>query len=406
VMPGLGDAYERVRDLGHASNAFIESWTAQFLERAQSAWEENKSKIEESLTQIKDAETEAKDFLGALEKAREEEKAKVQEAMQKLAEARVQEAAAQGPAKEAAAEKVNDAQGDLKTTKADMQAAVATAQTDLTNAEKKVTSLKAEHDKLVQQVQRTNKIIPGSGELLGAMLEDLTNQVMQRVMQTIEPKARDLVGRGFRLVRSALGGVAKAVVAALASVPFVGSALAPLGQIAYDAGLNMLEEIAFDRLKGIAERTLAKTLRGLMPVVMKEAQAQIAKSVHSECQKFGVCGPEGEMKFGALPPHQDWLNRALGCTRRPLIDREVYRQAELARRDLARQAEALERQAPELAKEMARGVLAHHGLAYEDVLAAAGGDEAARITGRFEEVVRALKVAVRKLRRDLRVAVR
>lgn len=408
VLPGLGDAPKLVRDMGHASSTFLQSWGGKYIDKAKKIWEKGQKLLEKLKKGIDDAEKlfrdKQKEFVDAKEKAGEMrlealEKADqlIKDAMDDVSKAEVQYAAAIGPAKEKMAEKLKDAKDKLSEMKAKAKGLISgargkadelvkEAKTVAEGAGKDFDQLRKGFTKEERGLKKANKIIHGSGEMVGEMLEDLLNRILARIMNTVKPKARDLMGRGFRFVRSILGPIAKSIIGALASIPFVGGALAVLGQIAYDAALNALEDFAFEKLSEVVERLLAKTVRALMTPLIKEVQAQVTKMVHSACQAFGVCSEDGDLKFSALPEKDRWIARAMGCQRKPFIDRGVQERAVAARSQMLRMGREMKQRAPQIALALANRYLRRFGVSVNDLHAAAKGKPGYHAAVRVEEL--------------------
>jgi hypothetical protein len=158
-----------------------------------------------------------------------------------------------GPAKELAKEE-----------KDKMQKALADAGSELQAKTAQVAAVTKQVGGAVSAVCTAQEQIAGSGEMLGGRLEALSNLVMSRIMQVLEPNVRHLVTFGMRFIRGLLGLVAAAIIEALGSVPFVGGALAPIGQIVYDIALGFVEDGTVNGLLGVVERLLGQfTARGL-----------------------------------------------------------------------------------------------------------------------------------------------
>src|SRR5262249_23475892 len=95
VLPRLGHAPEMVRNMAHGSSEFIDKWATKVQDIAKGLWNEVKKKAED---------------LGGAQRAVEEKVSQAQDRMEqartKLHAAEVEAAGAIGPAKQTAAEKV------------------------------------------------------------------------------------------------------------------------------------------------------------------------------------------------------------------------------------------------------------------------------------------------------------
>ena len=241
--------------------------------------------------------------------------------------------------------------------------------------------------------------MPGTGELLSQLLEDLVKMASERVMAVVEPNARNLLQKGFKFVRSILDPIAKAVISALGSVPFVGGALAALGQMAFTMALDALENLGFQALRGIVERLLAKLLRGVMSPVLKLAQEKIVALAFQFCAKIApdVCAGDTPVKFGALPPQDAWLDRALACSP-PIMDDRIHKDAALARAEVMATAAEMRRESVALARDLADHYLARYGMTLDGWMAAVGQGATPAFATRANELVRDLNGEARVLR--------
>jgi hypothetical protein len=357
VLPKFGDALQRVQDLAHVAGDFYDKWKARLLQKAEAQWKAAKKRID-----------------GA-EKVLAKREETVEKAREKLGDKRVSEAAAQGPAKARAAKERQAAQDALKAAEAARKA----ARTALDN---------------VRKAARKKRKIDGSGDLLNPILDDLVKRVTARVVATIEPGARNLLSQGFKFVRSVLDPIAQSVISALAGIPFVGGALAALGQVAYSLGMNYLEEAAFDALRGIVERILAKMVKTAVTPVFKVVQKKLLALVQAACASGplrAACPAGGELKFAAMPARDRWLGRALACKPPPVFDDRLRRDAVLARRRILGTAVEMRREVAAYARDLADRYLAQYGITYDGWMAAVAQGATPRLVARAGEISRGLR---------------
>jgi len=254
-------------------------------------------------------------------------------------------------------------------------------------------------------VCKANEKIPGSGDLLGGMLEALNKRIMSRIMQALEPNVRHLISFGMRFLRGLLGPIAAGVIGALASVPFVGGALAPIGQIVYDLSLNLLEEAALRGLFGLVERLLSQLLRAVLTPVFKVVQEKLLAGVFSEFSKVlgSVCsGVVRKLKFSALPPKDRWIERALACGARPVPLDWIHRDAAVARAQMLHQARKMRRDVARFARTIADRYLARYGLSYDAWMAAVGRDARSVLVARATKISRDLSRLATEMRARVR----
>jgi hypothetical protein len=132
--------------------------------------------------------------------------------------------------------------------------------------------------------------------------------------------------KGFKFVREFLDPVAKSVISALAGIPFVGSALAALSQVAYSMAMDALENAAGDALLGVVERILSTLLRTVVTPVFKAVASKVLEMAAGACS--AILGKNSaactkKVKFATLPPKGRWLERALACPGRPIFDQRM-----------------------------------------------------------------------------------
>jgi hypothetical protein len=356
VLPLFPDAQERVEDLTKFSGGFLDGWSGKFLAKAKPYWEklsagirEAKKKVEEGASAVKDRETE-------------------------VARAELNVCAATGPAKEKAERERNEAKQKLTE-----------AQRELKAREAGLAGTKTE--------ARKGAAVPGTGELMNGMLEDLLKIVTKRLSGIVTPFARKLLTLGLKFVRAVLDPIVQAVIGALAEIPFVGGAIAPLANIAYSAALMIIEEVGGILLGMIVERVLATTLRGVVTPVLREVQGKILELAYGACAKIdpAVCPKEGGLKFSALPAKDQWIARVMSCPGRQVIGPEIRRDAELARRQILGTAARMRRETAALSRDLANIYLARYGLTYDSWMAAVAQGATPSLLARASAISRDLE---------------
>jgi hypothetical protein len=450
VMPGLGKAISYISNLVNEAIEFIEEYRGKFINLAKDEtkqWpqadeaynaqkEATKAKFEELEKAKKDLTEEIKAVKDEFDKTKGEAKAEfdknVETARKAADDARdeyykidVKIAAMAGDAKDALLpekdkkkSEMDDAKRALNEAKKDgrkkLDEEIEKAKKD---AEKKidiaVKALQAAQKAYDKQVSTETKEIAailkglvevkGSSKLFEEMLTDLSTRAAKKVMELIEPQARDLFGKGFRFVRMILGIVAKAIISALASIPFVGGVLAAVGQVAYDFALNMLEDFCFEQLKGLIERFFATVIRATLSKVMGGLKKQVMKSVQAQlCKEYGHLCPKQEMRMAALPPTKQWLERAFACHFDPSLPPSVYEEALAARQRIIRTGQEMERDAPKYARNLADTYFARFGLSYDKWMAAVGSDAREVVVAKAAEISKSLELHVDQMRKSIK----
>jgi hypothetical protein len=333
ALPNLSDALERVKDLSHISGDFLDFWMGQLKNLMQGIWGNHRSQIESLQAAIDSATTTW--------------------------------ANAVGDAKNTAFEALKAAKDALQSY-------------------------------IKDKVNPGSQTIPGSGGVLVGMLDDLTNRVAERVVKLIEPRARDILSKGFKLVREVLDPIASEIIGVVASIPFVGSVLATAAQILYSWAMNKLEELAFEKLMGLVERLIGKGLRAVMGPVLKVAQHKILERLYSTCNRLfpQACPKDGKFLFAALPAKHQWLNRALACPGRPLLGPEVHARALAAKEELLQTGSRMRAEVALYGRDLADRLLANYGHNYSSWMAAVRRDPP-----------HVLRAVAKRLQRSLRRAV-
>jgi hypothetical protein len=307
----------------------------------------------------KDAETAAKEKVKAVETEWNTKVTAAQKAYKEAVKAAFKEAK----------DKITEARNQAKEQVAAAETALKAAQAKLVT---KQNELKAELEKL----RAENGVIKGSGQLYTQMVEELLEKVTKGVMQALTPAVKDLFKKGFSYVRKLLGVVAKAIIGALGSIPFVGGALAAAAAVAYDFGMNALEDFAVEKLLVLVELLVSKLVRAILGNIMKGTEKVVLKLVaKAVCVKFKeICPTGGNLRFAELPPASRWIERALACKAPPVIDQDRMQEIAVAARiDLIRQTQDLERRAPVLARAFADRYLAHFGVTSGQLINAYAG---------------------------------
>jgi hypothetical protein len=99
------------------------------------------------------------------------------------------------------------------------------------DATKKEAALRAlRHDglqRLKNEIQKRNRSIEGSGELVNPMTDELQQEVAGRLDGFLSPLVGNLVVRGFSYIRVILKPLLGSVIGAIGSIPFVGGRSSP-----------------------------------------------------------------------------------------------------------------------------------------------------------------------------------
>ncbi|MBI3074407.1 MAG: hypothetical protein HYY84_20030 [Deltaproteobacteria bacterium] len=395
VSPKLAKAVKSIENVAHTSLEFIREWAGKIEDIIRPVWEKVKQwgndavkAAEDALALAEKTLNEAKEKAYTLYKeAREGAEKLVTDARDKVEKALVKEAGAAAQMKEAAAREAADLKQKLQDAKK--------AASELIKGKEKEGKALADGAKKVFEGKQGDlkKLVVGLAKMLAEkatewiateaqkkiggfmdkILDDLMNLVSSRVMELLEPGVRNLLAQGFKFVRSVLGPIAKAIIGALASVPFVGGALAPVGQVLYDFGMNKLEDLAFDLLRGVVERFFGKTVRGFLAKVFKAFEKQLKSFIAAGCSKLGfgdVCKPLMKIQmFAMLPERHQWLARAINCKERPLIDEAMHKKAYAARQKILRIGNEMRRDVELYARAIADRQLAKFGLSYDGLMA-------------------------------------
>jgi hypothetical protein len=245
-----------------------------------------------------------------------------------------------------------------------------------------------------------NTTIKNSGELIGEMLEDLSTIVSTRVMDALEPHARALLNKGFKYVRKLTDLIAKTLLQLVASIPFVGGTLARLASELYSWGMDKLEDVAFDLIRGLVERLLAKLARALIAPVFKLVQNKVLALVGGLCQVKHRDSCPKELKFAALPPKHQWIERALACPNQMPNWKKMEQEGAQARLDLYRRAREMERHARVYAKDLANRYFAAYGMTVDEWIAAVGTQPQTQTVAMAERIKKGFEVEIGKLRSD------
>jgi hypothetical protein len=237
------------------------------------------------------------------------------------------------------------------------------------------------------------------------MLEALSKLIMDRLMKVLDPNVRHLITFGMRFLRGLLGPIVAGVIGALASIPFVGGALAPIGEVAYDLAMNLLEDAAHRGLMGLIEKLLSQLLREVLTPVFKAVQNSVlAGALKGFSDVLGsVCGGVvAALKFSALPPRDRWLNRALACSGRHVPLDWIYRDAAVARARMLHMAKEMRTRVAAYARNLADRYLARYGLSYDSWMAAVGRDAHPVMVARATQIQRDLRKVADEMRARVR----
>jgi hypothetical protein len=181
----------------------------------------------------------------------------------------------------------------------------------------------------------------------------------------------------MRFLRGLLGPIAAGVIGALGSIPFVGGTLAPIGQVVYDLALNLLEDTAKRGLMSLIEKLLAQLLReALTPVFQALQKTVLAGAFQAFSNVLGRAsgGLVTGLSLSALPPRDQWLDRALACSAPPLPRDWIAREAAVARARMLQLASGMRRQVAAYARSLADRSLARYGLTCDGWMAAVAAD--------------------------------
>jgi hypothetical protein len=416
------DAISRIDDLAHAAGDFIDQWAEKLVDKARPRWDEAKAKLGEKETELDGLTKQAKEVVERVEAETEQARADVTAAQQEVdratqtlhrADLKVAIAPAAGKEqaeaqKSAAKAKLKEAQDALAAKVKAVAEKVAEKTKAAQNAERVAAEEKKQREVYLKELRSGLKSAIDSGEVVAALMEDLVAMVNKRAMAIVEPMARNLLNRGVRYVRGVLDPVAKNVISALAGVPFVGAGLAALGQLAYSMALSTLEDAAFQALLGAVERLAAKAVRAVVGPIFKTVKTSVQKLAYRACASDEtlreLCPEGGEVKFAALPPQHQWLERSFACRGGPIIDDAVRRDAVAAELRILRAGERMRKNAVALARGLADRLLARHGLSYDAMFAAATSAQptlvarAQRVGGELADEARRMRARSEMLR--------
>jgi hypothetical protein len=270
----------------------------------------------------------------------------------------------------------------------------------------KVKALKAKETELKQtldQNKKDNMTLKKSAELIAAMIKDITETITNRVAEAVKPKAGELFKKGFGFVRKLLGIVFKAILGVVASIPFVGGALSTALAVAFDFGMDALEQFAFEKLFELLKELFAKVVGATVQAGIEPLKKQLVKVLHSRCMARGpeICPPEaGKMQFAKLPPKYQWLERGMACKWKPRFPDSMYDDALAARQNMIRIAERLKKNAVVYAKAFANRYLARYGLSYDTWMAAVGTESRSWVLAKKTEIEEQMKRETSRLQKE------
>ncbi len=243
--------------------------------------------------------------------------------------------------------------------------------------------------------------LDGSGDIVSPLMEELITTITTRIIATVEPGARNLLSRGFKFVRSIIDPIANAIISTVASVPFVGGALAAAAQVAYSFGMDALENAAFDALKGVVERILTKFIRPAVTPVFKTVMSKVLELAFAACNsQFKFACPKGGFKLAALPQRDQWINRALACPGREIFDRSIYRNAAIARRHIEAVGEEMRRDVAVYSRDIADRYLASYGMDLNGWMAAVSQGAVPQVVAQAARIEKELTKKVEEMKRE------
>jgi hypothetical protein len=418
---------------------------AEAVQAARDKFDAIKAKLQQKLDKARDAAEKAEiAYQSAPPTAKDKFEARREEAKSQLAEARseytsgVAEARSDFKNAEKEAKKAME-DAIIKGAKAEAKAAIKEAQKKRDEAEKALNKAKADYQKLqaenrakmqkfladkrnefttlTTRIRDQNKTLPESGRIAGELIDAMTKMLTGGLRQVLEPYAKKGFDWAWKFVDQVLRAIRQALIGALAGIPFVGGALAPIGGFLYDFACDTLKDFVFTKLMDLAELLLGKAVRGLVAKLIQPLQKQILKRVHANCMKrhaevfasessgakqVKVCPANfGEMKMARLPARHRWLERALACRRGPLIDQEVWARALRARRAIMREGEEMIREAPMYARSIANDYLAYFGYTYDSWKLAFAGGPTPQLLARAGEINQALRARLEEMKKRL-----
>jgi hypothetical protein len=429
MLPKIDAVSGLLKDIGHASTDFLDKWVGEIRAMVEPIWEGAKTikadlekmtdvlraKYEEAKKVVLDLRAAAQKTIqdikdeaqkkidaakDAFHKAEVFMQGKVGEALKKAEDDKNKMREEFDKAKKDWGQKVTDVLKALQGDDKDKMKLVDEAGKSLTKY------LGAELKKLIKEkVFDYVKLKVGElgSKILGKLLEELVGIISKRALGPLEPKARELLSRGFKLVREVLGPIAKAVIGALGSIPFVGGALAPIGAVLYDLAMDKLEELIFSSFMGLVERFIGKTLRPIIAALFNMVKGKLLELVNSLCAKIapGICPKEG-LKFAALPEKDRWIERALACNRPPIIGPEEHRQSALAFQRIQSTSAEMQREVLVYTREIADEHLAKYGHTYNSWMAyAKSGIPSPMLAQQAADIRRGLATAMEELKREI-----
>jgi hypothetical protein len=358
VLPGFVDFINSIPDLIHAATDFLDNFVGQFVKIAQAGW----SKVGEALKKRKE---EITHLARKRDKAREE--------MHQM--------------------EVQAAGGDKNA-----QEKLPALKERLKDLEKEEAAKEREQQKAIESSAAT-KAIPGTSNLINHLLDKLLDTAVARVNKHVSPRARWLFTKGLAFLHNILDPIANSVVTALASIPYVGSTLSGLALNVYQRIMAYLRDTIIDKLVGLVERLVGKAIRGHIKGLFTRVSKKVLELVVGFCPRilskygdFQSACPK-EVQFAALPARDRWLERALACSPRELIDDRIRENAVAARHQLLGIAARMRREVPQIARDLADGYLARFGYNHDTWMAAVAGTPPARLAVRAAAIKRALRRA-------------
>ena len=375
VAPDLKNLTNIVENAAQISTDFLERWRKRLHDKAKAGWDAGEKKLTEFIGPsgpIEKAKAELQKSRDALLKAWKDTSEAVDKAQADFRQA-VKEAASERDAnkKKTLEEKASEKEKAYAEAKKVATKTISEREADVAKKETVAVKTAVEDlNKLKTGIQNENKKMQGSGELVSGMIDELTQELTNRVHGLLGPLVGNLVARGFSYIRTILEPVLGAVIGMIGSIPFVGGALAAVAQVAFTLVMNKIEEAVTNGVTDLVAGFLTPIIRKAVGGLMQPVKTKLALMIRAECPSQ-VCPPTGQLQFSALPAKDQWLERALACKVKPFIDDNMLREAGLARARLQRAGEEMRQNVAVYARTFADPALARHGYSYDSFMQAA-----------------------------------
>jgi chemotaxis protein histidine kinase CheA len=268
--------------------------------------------------------------------------------------------------------------------------------------EKSVADEKAAKEELLTTTKDYRKVsakIDGSATVFEKMIEALVKINTDKAMEHAEPAVSDMFTKGFRWVRQLLGLVVKALTAVVGSIPFVGGVLAVALQVAYDIGMDLLEQLCLEKLIEFVRRIFSKKVRDRLGDLTKSLQDKVLSLVSADFkQEYPNPYPDdGQLLLAAFAPDKLWILRALACRRAPLIDAKMEEEAIAARFRILNRAREMYENAPMYARAFADRYFRRFGLTYNQWMAAVATDAHPVMVARAQAIEKRIREDLKRL---------